>query len=74
MNKEELHEWKHHPITKAVFKNTENAIQEVQSRSKIRDTVGQTAMQVSRDEGVCEGLSAFMDSVDDMSLGGDNED
>lgn len=68
MNKQDLHDWKNHPITKKVFKDIINASQEVLERSKIRDTVDQTAMQVSHDEGFIEGIEAFVDAVDDMAL------
>ena len=70
-------EWKNHPITKEILSDVSSLISEVQERSCIRDTVDQTAMQVCRNEGICEGVSAFIDSIENMTLNSkelDNED
>ena len=65
-------EWKNHPITKDILSDINKMILDIQSRSCVRDTVDQTAMQVCRNEGIIEGLEAFEDSINNMEL--ENED
>ena len=74
MNKELFQEWKTHPITKEIFNHIVETVEDVQSRSKIRDTADQTAMQCARDEGICEGVEAFSNYIDDMRLNAEAED
>jgi len=74
MNKQDFQDWKRNPITKEIFSNILEWVEEVQSRSKIRDTSDQTAMQCARDEGICDGMAAFADYVDDMQLEMEAED
>lgn len=76
MNKEHFQEWKSHPVTKLFLKETEEAIQETRENSCIRDTVDQTALQVSRNEGFIEGVDALNAFIDNQmfSMEADNED
>lgn len=74
MNKELFQEWKTHPITKEILSSIKEADEEVQSRSKLRDTVDKTAMQCARDEGFCEGVNAFAEFIEDMRLNAEAED
>lgn len=74
MNKELFVEWKSHPVTKEILSNIKEADEEVRSRSKIRDTVDQTAIQCARDEGFCEGVNVFAEYIEDMQLSAEAED
>lgn len=74
MNKELFQEWKTHPITKEILNDIVDAIEEVNSRSKIHDTVDKTAIQCARDEGICEGVEMFSSYMEDMRLNAEAED
>jgi len=69
MTKDQLSEWRQHPITIEVFKEVEAAVAALREQSPIRDTAEQTAMQASYNEGWIEGVQALHDAYD--VLGGD---
>jgi len=68
MNKTDFQDWKRSPITKEILSSIKEAEEEVRSRSKIRDTIDQTATQCIRDEGYCEGVNAFAEFIEDIQL------
>ncbi len=72
MNKRDVTDWKNNPVTIAIIKDINEAVQEVRERSPIKDTADQTAMQVCRDEGFIEGVQAILEALDDM--GGDEDE
>ncbi len=59
-------EWKAHSITKSAIKDIHETIAQVRASSCVRDSSCQTAMQVCRNEGIIEGLEAFLDYVENM--------
>lgn len=73
MNKQEFQDWKTSPITKEILSSIKETEEEVRSRSKIKDTSDQTAMQCARDEGFCEGVNAFAEFIEDMLLSTESE-
>ena len=62
ITKQDLAEWNSHPITKAIFKEIEESLDEVRKRSALRDTSDQTAMQAARNEGVIEGAGILKET------------
>jgi len=61
-------EWHHHPITKQVISDIEEALEETRLQSNLKDTVDQTAMQTAYSEGFCDGIAAFIECIDNMRL------
>lgn len=74
MNKELFQEWARHPVTKHFLEHAENAQERLHEESCIRDTVDQTAMQVARNEGFCEGVDAIGEFIEDKMLEYPDED
>lgn len=68
MTKTDLQEWINSPVTKTFRDYVTEAIQEVQETSCIHDTVDQTALQASRNEGFCEGVDALANFIEDTRL------
>ena len=60
-------------MTKAILSNIDDEVSEVREQSNVRDTVDQTAMQTSYSEGYCDGISALVDSIDNLNLEDDSD-
>jgi len=76
MNNEDYQDWKNHPITKIVLTNIDAALEDVRKRSPLKETLDQTAMQASYDEGFCEGVSVFIQWIEikELNMESENED
>ncbi len=74
MNKEDFVSWKTSPVTKLFLEHAATAQEEVLERSSVRETADLTAMQVSRDEGFCEGVEALGDFIEETIMKYDNEE
>ena len=61
-------EWQNNDITKSILSDIEEAIAATREESAVRDTVDQTAMATSYNEGFIDGIQAFKDSIEDRSL------
>lgn len=66
MNKQDLHDWNSHPVTQKIFKEIDDAAKELSMQSVVRDTVDQTAMQASFNEGMLDGVKILRDTYEDL--------
>ncbi len=73
-NKADFQQWKTSPVTKLFLEHAAEAQEDLTGQSCIRDTADQTAMQVARNEGFCEGVDALGDFIEDMMRKYDNEE
>lgn len=64
LTKADLQEWNSHPVTKAIFKLTQEQSDLLAQESTLRDTADQTAMQTARNEGQREGIEAFAEAYE----------
>ena len=64
LTKEDLQEWKSHPVTQQIFEEIDKAVIELKLESVVRDTCDQTAMQAARNEGVIEGASLLKEAYE----------
>ena len=62
LTKEDLQEWKSHPVTQQIFQEIDKAVIDLKLESVLRDTCDQTAMQASYNEGMLEGVSSLKDT------------
>ena len=69
LTKQDLQDWNSHPVTQQVFKEIDNALAELKSESVVRDTVDQTAMQASYNEGVAQGVAVLKETYEDLLEG-----
>ena len=69
LTKADLQDWNSHPVTQQVFKEIDNALAELKSESVVRDTVDQTAMQASYNEGVAQGVAVLKETYEDLLEG-----
>lgn len=74
MNKHDVKDWKNSPVTKAVLDNIKEAVETCNEQSNIRDTADQTAIQTALSEGYISGVSALLDSIEELDLIGDDND
>ena len=60
ITKQELQEWNSHPVTKVIFAQVKEQLNELRAESTLRSTVDETAMATAKNEGIAEGaLSLF---------------
>lgn len=57
LTKQDLQEWNSHPVTQQIFKELEDSVTNLRMESVIRDTVDQTAMQASYNDGMKDGVA-----------------
>ena len=61
---QDLADWNSNPVTQEIFKEIDIAIEDKAKESTLRDTVDQTAMQASRNEGMIEGAQLLKDTYE----------
>ena len=66
LTKQDLQEWKSHPVTQVVFDEIERSKKEMIEKSPIKDTADQTAMQASYNNGWIEGVNALEDAYHEV--------
>jgi uncharacterized membrane protein YgcG len=66
MDMEQIREWKAHPVTVEISRMVNDAVMQMQRKSKIRDTVDQTAIQTAYSEGFVEGVQSLNNALDDV--------
>tara|TARA_R110002096_G_scaffold300195_1_gene494894 strand:- start:451 stop:672 length:222 start_codon:yes stop_codon:yes gene_type:complete len=66
LTKQDLQEWNSHPVTQQIFKEINEAIIELKSKSCVRDTADKTAMQTALSEGMVLGASILKESYEDL--------
>lgn len=64
LTKQDLQEWNSHPVTKAVFKQIKEAMEELSSESALMATVDETAMRAAKNEGILEGANSLVDAYE----------
>jgi len=69
LTKQDLQDWNSHPVTQQIFKEINEAVVNLKSVSVVRDTVDQTAMQASYNEGVFEGVKTLKETYEDLLEG-----
>lgn len=62
LTKQDLADWNSHPVTQKIFKEINSSLVELRSQSVVQDTVDQTAMQASYNEGMAAGAEILMDT------------
>ena len=73
MNKSNFQEWKSHAITKQILADIDDALEGVRNSSSLKETCDKTAMQTSYNEGFCEGVAAFLISIETLELNMEDE-
>lgn len=66
LTKQDLQDWNSQPVTRALAKRIEEAIQELKSESCLRETCDQTAMQTAYVDGQISGVDAMNEVYEDM--------
>ena len=61
LTKQDLQEWNSNPVTQQIFKEIEASVINLRLESVIRDTVDQTAMQASYNDGMKDGVNLMKD-------------
>lgn len=69
LTKQDLQDWNSHPVTQQVFKEIDKATAELKEQSVVRDTVDQTAMQASYNEGIFEGVKTLKETYEELLEG-----
>ena len=59
LTKEDLQGWNSHPVTKAIFAGINESLVELSKESCLRSTSDETAMKVSFNEGIAEGINSL---------------
>lgn len=64
LTKQDLQDWNSNPVTKAIFTEIDETLIELRAKSTVRDTVDQTAMQSSYNEGMAEGINGLREAYE----------
>lgn len=69
LTKQDLQDWNSNPVTQQIFKEINEAVSNLKSESVVRDTVDQTAMQASFNEGIYEGVKTLKETYEELLEG-----
>ena len=64
LTKQDLQDWNSHPVTRQVFAGIKESLSELKKESCICATSDQTAMKVSLNEGIAQGIKSMTDAYD----------
>ena len=56
---QDLQDWNSNPVTKAIFAQIDESLEELRLESPLRSTVDLTAMTAAKNEGIAEGIQSL---------------
>ena len=62
----DLQDWNSHPVTRAIFKEIDEQLVELDEESTLRPTADQTAMDTAKKEGVKQGANSLKEAYELM--------
>ena len=65
LTKADLQEWNNNPVTRALFKQVREQIDEAREESSLMPTADETAQKTAFKEGVVFGANALLEAYDD---------
>ncbi len=66
LTKQDLQDWHSNPVTQEIYKALTEEAKEIKAESCIRDNCDQTAMKVSYNEGLYEGMRNINEAYDNL--------
>jgi len=64
LTKQDLQDWNSHPVTKVIFAQVKEQLNELRAESTLRSTVDETAMATAKNEGITEGALSLFDAYE----------
>ena len=64
LTKQDLQDWNSHPVTQQIFATIKEELSELKSESCMCATSDETAMKVSFNEGVAQGVDSLTDAYE----------